>query len=149
MTEYPLNLISNDNEEVVSNAHELLRERPFTKHNYSLDQDARRFIPSEELVNAINASIAVGTPLLLTGEPGTGKTQTAHYIAYKLGLEPVIPFQVKSDSSAQDLLYHFDAVAYLHEAYIQKNGSNTKKESFDQLTKEIRDVGINIKSPSG
>ncbi len=61
-------------------------------------------------------------PLLLTGEPGTGKTQAAYYVAYKLNIEPVIHFQVKSNSVAKDLLYHFDTVRYFHEANLRKAG---------------------------
>lgn len=64
-------------------------------------------------------AIAVGEPLLITGEPGAGKTQTAYYAAYKLGVEPVIHFQVKSDSSAHDLLYFFDTVRYFHDAHLR------------------------------
>ncbi|NNJ84520.1 MAG: MoxR family ATPase, partial [Gammaproteobacteria bacterium] len=55
-----------------------------------------------------------------TGEPGTGKTQAAYYTAYKLGVEPVIHFQVKSESTARDLLYHFDTVRYFHDANMGK-----------------------------
>src|SRR5262249_43276820 len=78
--------------------------------------DARRFVPGEQLETAINTAIAVSEPLLITGEPGTGKTQVAYYTAYKLGVEPVIHFQVKSDSTARDLLYYFDTVRYFYDA---------------------------------
>lgn len=86
----------------------------------SFKEDARCFVPDDQLVTAIEAAVAVGEPLLLTGEPGTGKTQAAYYAAYKLDLEPVIHFQVKSESTARDLLYHFDTVQYFHDAHFQK-----------------------------
>ncbi|UCE05260.1 MAG: hypothetical protein JSW07_16805 [bacterium] len=70
----------------------MLTKRPFAGSDESFQADARRFAPGEQLETAINTAIAVGEPLLITGEPGTGKTQTAYYAAYKLGLEPVIHF---------------------------------------------------------
>jgi len=75
-------------------------------------------VPDEGLQEAINTALAVCEPLLLTGEPGTGKTQTAYYVAWKLRLGDVLHFQVKSDSTAQDLLYHFDSVRYFHDAHL-------------------------------
>jgi MoxR-like ATPase len=88
------------------------RERPLTR----MEWEARYYVPTPGLSDAISASIAVGQPLLLTGEPGVGKTQAAFYTAWRLGLEPVIEFQVRSTSVARDLLYEFDAVRYFHAA---------------------------------
>ena len=99
---------------------QMLLSRPQAEVDRSFASDARRFVPGEPLETAINTAIAVGEPLLVTGEPGTGKTQAAYYAAYKLGLEPVIHFQVKSDSSARDLLYHFDTVRYFYDANLQR-----------------------------
>jgi MoxR-like ATPase len=83
-----------------------------------LREGAERFCPPKGLVNAINAAIASRSPLLLTGEPGTGKTETAYYVARYFGLPEPFHFQVRSDSTARDLRYDFDAVAYLHDAYL-------------------------------
>jgi MoxR-like ATPase len=58
--------------------------------------------PSAELLTAINMAIHVGAPLLLTGEPGTGKTQVADFVGEFFGI-PVFKFQVKSTSTADDL----------------------------------------------
>jgi MoxR-like ATPase len=66
-----------------------LRERPFTAFSGSFAADARRFVSGEALEIAINTAIAVGEPLLITGEPGTGKTQAAYYAAYRLGLSSI------------------------------------------------------------
>src|SRR6266540_1161232 len=101
----------------------LLRNRPFSKAYNSFSNDARLFVPGDDLETAINTSLAVGAPLLITGEPGTGKTQAAYYTAYKLGVEPVLHFQVKSESSAGDLLYYFDAVRYFHDANTKTLGA--------------------------
>ena len=63
------------------------------------------------LVDAVNTALLLDQPLLLTGEPGTGKTQLAEKLAIELGLEPVFRFETKSTSVAQDLFYTFDHIA--------------------------------------
>jgi MoxR-like ATPase len=60
-------------------------------------------------------ALAVGAPLLLTGEPGTGKTQVAWYLGWYFGIQ-VYAYQVRSTSTADDIKYDFDAVAYLRNA---------------------------------
>ena len=85
-------------------------------------------IPQVE--TAINTALAVGEPLLVTGEPGTGKTQAAYYMAYKLNIEPVIHFQVKSASQATDLLYHFDMVRYFHDANLGSQVAKLDKNNY-------------------
>lgn len=74
---------------------------------------ALRYQPSDELRLALNMALHTGSPLLLTGEPGTGKTQAADFVGGYFGI-PVFKFLVKSTSIAQDLMYEFDAVGYLH-----------------------------------
>ena len=119
MKRYPFELIHYDQKGQVED-NTPLTSRPFSDIDRSFQEDARRFVPGKRLATAINTAIAVGEPLLITGEPGTGKTQTAYYAAYKLKVEPVIHFQVKSDSTAKDLLYHFDTVRYFHDAHLAK-----------------------------
>lgn len=115
MDKYTFRIIDPRREIDAPRRNELLR-RPFIALDTSFATDARRFAPGVSLEVAMNTAIAVGQPLLLTGEPGTGKTQAAYYAAFKLGIEPVIHFQVKSDTTAKDLLYYFDTVRYFHEA---------------------------------
>jgi len=117
MEDYPFNLIDQQSEPLQDPS--VLLRRPFTKSGVSFREDAPRFVPGDQLKESINTAIAVGDPLLITGEPGTGKTQAAYYIAYRLGIEPIIHFQVKSDSTSHDLLYHFDSVRYFHDAHFQ------------------------------
>ena len=117
---YPFRMIRSEGDGPLDIAvRNLLLERPVIKRGSALQRDAPRFVPGEQLEIAINTAIAVGEPLLITGEPGTGKTQAAYYAAYKLGLGEVLHFQVKSDSSAGDLLYHFDSVRYFRDASLQ------------------------------
>ncbi len=93
-----------------------LLERPCVQVDASLSGTAGLYRPSEALENAMNTALAVGEPLLLTGEAGTGKTQAAYYAALQLDVK-LFPFQVKSNSVAGDLLYHFDTVRYFHDAH--------------------------------
>lgn len=74
---------------------------------------ALRYQLSAELLLALNMALHTGSPLLLTGEPGTGKTQAADFVSKYFGI-PIFKFLVKSTSVAQDLMYEFDAVGYLH-----------------------------------
>jgi len=76
---------------------------------------AKHYQPDSALVDAVNVALAVGAPLLLTGEPGTGKTQVAHYLKWYFDI-PLFALYVRSDTTAEHLLYSFDAVAYLHAA---------------------------------
>jgi MoxR-like ATPase len=83
----------------------------------SLRAAAPHYQPDPDLVDAVNVALAVGAPLLLTGELGTGKTQVAFYLAWFFDVqESFFPLYVRSTTTAEDLLYHFDAVAYLHAA---------------------------------
>ncbi len=83
----------------------------------NLRVSAEHYQPDKKLVDAINVALAVGAPLLLTGAPGTGKTQVGYYMAWFFDLEDrFFPLFVRSATTAEDLLYSFDAVAYLHAA---------------------------------
>ena len=96
----------------------LLEARKLPPSLGSLRQAAADFVPSRELVGAINVSLSLGAPLLLTGEPGTGKTQVAFYLAWYFGIEDsLFQLDVRSNTTAEDLLYHFDSVAYFHAAH--------------------------------
>jgi len=67
------------------------RTLPETLGNHR--QAARFYQPDADLVDAVNVALAVGAPLLLTGEPGTGKTQVAHYLAWYFDLEKALSLQ--------------------------------------------------------
>ena len=95
ISDYPFELVRYDRDTPLPEIKQLLSNRPYSSAGNSFAEDARHFVPGKALETAINTAIAVGEPLLITGEAGTGKTQAAYYTAYKLGIEPVIHFQVK------------------------------------------------------
>ena len=85
------------------------------------------YVTSEELRKAVNVSIALGKPLLIRGEPGTGKTRLAHSIAKGLN-NKLIVWNVKSTTKAQDGLYVYDTVQRLNDSrFGDKNVSNIKQ----------------------
>ncbi len=137
MTDYPFKLVNYGRGGPLKNPEKALLNRPFIKMPKGFAEDARFFVPGDELETAINTAIAVGEPLLVTGEPGTGKTQAAYYAAYNLGIEPVLHFQVKSDTIARDLLYHFDAVRYFHDANIKKGSCKSLPDKSKYVEKRL------------
>jgi len=76
------------------------------------------YIASEDLQRIVNASIALARPLLLRGEPGTGKTLLARSIATGLGL-PLLTWHVKSTTKAKEGLYVYDTVQRLYDSRFQ------------------------------
>ena len=73
------------------------------------------YVTSEPLRNAVNVSIVLGRPLLIRGEPGTGKTLLAHSIAYGLG-KKLIVWNIKSTTKAQEGLFVYDTVQRLNDS---------------------------------
>ena len=75
------------------------------------------YVATEDLMIAVNAAVALERPLLVKGEPGTGKTVLAHEIAAALN-RPLIQWHVKSTTKAQQGLYEYDAVARLRDSQL-------------------------------
>jgi MoxR-like ATPase len=98
----------------------------FTEHR----EGARAYRPDANLITAVNAAMHLRAPLLLTGDPGTGKTQFAYFLGCYFAIE-VFAYTVRSTSTARDLRYDFDAVAYLREAYLAQSAEtdNAKERS--------------------
>ncbi|TBR30474.1 MAG: MoxR family ATPase, partial [Reyranella sp.] len=75
------------------------------------------YVASDDLRVAVNASIALQRPLLIKGEPGTGKTVLAHEVAKALNA-PIIEWHIKSTTKAQQGLYEYDAVSRLRDSQL-------------------------------
>ena len=73
------------------------------------------YIASEPLIDAVNCALALEKPLLIKGEPGTGKTLLARHVAEGLGM-PMESWNIKSTSKATDGLYVYDTVQRLNDA---------------------------------
>jgi len=80
-------------------------------------QGTDRYVATDDLMMAVNASIALARPLLIKGEPGTGKTQLALEIARSLD-RPLLEWHIKSTSKAQQGLYEYDAVSRLRDSQL-------------------------------
>ena len=81
-----------------------------------------RYVADSDLMLAVNAAITLQRPLLVKGEPGTGKTQLALEVASALGA-PMVEWHIKSTTKAQQGLYEYDAVARLRDAQLGDPGA--------------------------
>lgn len=110
-----------------------------SRGEYSVGEIGARYIASEGLRAAVNVAIQLGQPLLLTGEPGTGKTQLAASVAHDLDLS-LIAFTAKTSSIARDLFYHYDAVGHFRAAQTNRDGVTTARDyiAFQALGEAIR-----------
>jgi MoxR-like ATPase len=97
--------------------------------------DVEGYLPEQGLVDAVNVALALGDPLLLTGEPGTGKTQLAWHVSLQMlpsnsdrkPREPLV-FEAKSTSIARELFYSYDTLGRFHKS----NEGSTK--NIDYIT---------------
>lgn len=80
-------------------------------------EGTKDYVATGDLTVAVNAAIALQRPLLVKGEPGTGKTELARQIAGALGL-PILEWTVKSTTKAQQGLYEYDAVSRLRDSQL-------------------------------
>ena len=79
------------------------------------------YVASEELMASVNVAIALQKPLLIKGEPGTGKTMLARAVANSLGKELII-WNIKSTTKAQDGLYMYDTIQRLYDGQFGEEG---------------------------
>lgn len=102
---------------------------------------AEQYIMSDSLRTAVEVAIALQQPLLLTGEPGTGKTRLAYKVALELAKnkgdlnfseQPLI-FNTKTTSIARDLFYTYDALAHFQAANLQKSENKGSTADFIEL----------------
>ncbi len=103
------------------------------------------FVATEDLMVAVNAAVALERPLLIKGEPGTGKTVLAAEVAKALGM-PLIEWHVKSTTKAQQGLYEYDAVGRLRDSQLGDARVTdianyiTKGKLWEAFTQDVKPV---------
>jgi MoxR-like ATPase len=103
-----------------------------------LEEKAKKYVIHEALQNAYEVAVALGQPLLLTGEPGTGKTLLASRVAFDLSQQEgsqfdpmVLEFNTKTTSTARDLFYTYDAISHFQTANIRRQSNEASPETAD------------------
>lgn len=92
-----------------------------------------------DILTAVNSALALRRPLLVTGNPGSGKTSLAYAIAYELQLGPILLWPITTRSILQDALYRYDAIARLQDTQFDKSElelqillAKTEDETYDR-----------------
>ena len=108
-------------------------------------EGTKNYIATEDLKVAVNAAVALERPLLIKGEPGTGKTVLAYEVAKAMGA-PLITWHIKSTTKASQGLYEYDAVTRLRDSQLGdervKDVTNYIKKGklWEAFTSEVRPV---------
>lgn len=99
----------------------------------------KTFQASDDEINLINVALYLRRPLLVTGDPGTGKSSLAYGVAHELKLGKVLRWSITSRSTLQEGLYQYDAIGRLQEASLRKeNGSAIKAHPAPDIGEFIR-----------
>lgn len=100
--------------------------------------------PSPELADAVNVALRLGLPLLLTGDPGTGKTELAEHLAWFFKLGEALPFTAQTNSTASDLFYQYDALG--HFQYSQNSKEGLSNEELERRFIRYKGLGKAIQA---
>jgi MoxR-like ATPase len=100
-------------------------------------QGSQNYVATQDLKLAVNAAITLKRPLLVKGEPGTGKTMLAEEVAQSLGM-PLLQWHVKSTTKAQQGLYEYDAVSRLRDSQLSSiDGGDKVKDIHNYIVKGV------------
>ena len=88
--------------------------------NVQVEERKRRFIAPPNAIEVVNAALYLRRPLLVTGNPGTGKSSLAYAVAYELGLGEVLKWSITTKTTLKEGLYRYDAIARLRESQRKK-----------------------------
>ena len=105
---------------------------PWRKKEVSNKEELEYYYTSSpELLDAVNAAIYLRRPLLITGEPGVGKTSLAKDIAKDIGDKPLLKWHITSKSELKDALYDYDALARLYDIQMAKHETKKRKKKIE------------------
>ncbi len=100
-------------------------------------QGSQNYVATDDLMLAVNAAATLQKPLLLKGEPGTGKTMLAEEVAKSLGI-PLLQWHIKSTTKAQQGLYEYDAVSRLRDSQLSTiDGGEKVKDINNYIVKGV------------
>jgi MoxR-like ATPase len=100
-------------------------------------QGSQNYVATQDLMLAVNAAITLKRPLLVKGEPGTGKTMLAEEVAQALGM-PLLQWHIKSTTKAQQGLYEYDAVSRLRDSQLSSvDGGEKVKDINNYIVKGV------------
>src|SRR5215510_14907755 len=118
---------------------------PMKNNGFLRFQGTQGYIASGPLVDGVNCSIALERPLLLKGEPGTGKTVLARHVSEGLGM-PLLTWHIKSTSKAMDGLYVYDTVQRLNDSRFNDHDVRDIKKyiRFGPLGEAFRATGRRV-----
>src|SRR5690606_33048038 len=102
---------------------------PFSSIRHMKFQGSQNYVATQDLMLAVNAAITLKRPLLVKGEPGTGKTMLAEEVAQALGM-PLLQWHIKSTTKAQQGLYEYDAVNRLRDSQLNTPDSAARVQDI-------------------
>jgi MoxR-like ATPase len=110
-------------------------------------QGTSNYVATQDLMLAVNAAITLKRPLLVKGEPGTGKTMLAEEVSQSLGLH-LLQWHIKSTTKAQQGLYEYDAVSRLRDSQLAElDGGERVKNIHNYIVKGVLWQAFTAKEP--
>jgi MoxR-like ATPase len=99
-------------------------------------QGSDQYVATQDLMLAVNAAVTLQRPLLVKGEPGTGKTMLAEEVARALGM-PLLQWHIKSTTKAQQGLYEYDAVSRLRDSQLAGTDSERVRDIRNYIVRGV------------
>lgn len=125
-----------------------------SEQSKQLELKAEKYVLNEALRNAYEVAVELGQPLLITGEPGTGKTLLASRVAYDLSRREhspfspqVLEFNTKTTSTARDLFYTYDAISHFQTANIRRQSNEEIPKNADFIELQALGKAIAFSNP--